>query len=89
MGAIDITPEELHVFIGEIRRFIEAQHEASARLQGAFNTLGETWRDDKKDQFESSFQDLLKILAHFEGEAEEQINHLNHVISILEPYGNL
>ncbi|WP_163499044.1 WXG100 family type VII secretion target [Helicobacter suis] len=89
MPVIAITPEELEVFIRAIQSFIQAQHEASASLQGAFNALGETWKDSKKDQFESSFQELLGILGSFKEEAEEQIRYLYHVISILEPYGSL
>jgi len=72
-----VNPDEIDVFINEIRSFIETLNSATNRLNHAFETLSSSWQDRKKAEFEEEYKELLRVLKIFENNSEEKIQHLS------------
>ena len=72
-----VDPEEIDVFISEIKTFLENLSSSSNRLNHSFETLANSWQDRKRSEFEEQYRELLQVLKHFENSSEEKIQHLN------------
>jgi uncharacterized protein YukE len=88
MSQVNINPDELEQFVHELHNYLETLQSATGRLNHAFDTLGGTWQDSKRVQFEETYRELLQILRTFEGNANEQIPYLKRLISIQRDYQN-
>ena len=49
---VNINPEEIDVFVSEIRNFLESLSSSTNRLNHSFETLATTWQDRKRNEFE-------------------------------------
>lgn len=74
---IVVNPEEIDVFIVEIRNFLESLLSSTNRLNNSFETLANSWQDRKRNEFEEQYRELLRGLKQFENSSEEKIQHLN------------
>ena len=79
-------PDELERFAHALHCFIEKQNDAVGELNGHFNSLGDTWQDVKRSQFEEEYRELLRQLASFESHASEQVPYLLAMASRLRDY---
>jgi len=79
-------PEELERFAFSLQQFIDSLNDAVGNLNGAFASLGETWQDEKRAQFEEEFKALVYQLHQFNANAEEQVPHLHALASRLRDY---
>ena len=73
MSRVEASPEELHSFASRLSQCAENVGGEVEATSAAFNALSDTWRDEKRDQFEEVFTDLcncimkiinIGILAH-------------------------
>ncbi|WP_104748160.1 WXG100 family type VII secretion target [Helicobacter cetorum] len=83
---VHVNADELEKFVGEVKGFLETQQNATSRLKGAFNRLGNSWQDSKRKEFENNFSNLLNALARFNELAQGDINHLRKLIAIQREY---
>jgi len=72
-----VNPEEIDIFISEIKTFLESLSSSTNRLNHSFETLGNSWQDRKRHEFEQQYRELLQVLKQFENSSEEKIQHLN------------
>lgn len=79
-------PEELERFAYSLQRFIDSLNDAMGNLNGAFASLGDTWQDEKRAQFEEDYNALVQQLYQFNANAEEQVPYLAALASRLREY---
>lgn len=79
-------PEELERFAYSLQRFTESLEDAVAGLDNAFGSLGETWRDEKRDKFEEDYVALVQQLRRFNADAADQVPYLLELASRLRDY---
>jgi len=72
-----VNPEEIDVFINEIRGFLDSLNSSTNRLNHAFETLSSSWQDRKRAEFEEEYRELLRVLKIFENNSEEKIQYLS------------
>jgi len=86
MAQVHINPDELEQFVYELHNYLETLQKATSRLNHSFETVGSTWRDRKRAQFEETYRELIQMLRTFENNANEQIPYLRKLISIQREY---
>lgn len=79
-------PDELDRFAHSLQQFVELLNDAAGNLNGAFASLGDTWQDEKRAQFEEEYHALLQQLNQFNANASEQIPHLTALAARLREY---
>ena len=79
-------PEELERFAHSLNQFIESLNDAVGNLNGSFASLGDTWQDQKRAQFEQDYNALVQQLHQFNVKAEEQVLYLIGRASHLRDY---
>lgn len=82
------SPDELEQFARELKQFNTLLRESTSRLQGRFNHLGETWRDQEHHKFAQEFQQTMRVLHQFMRTSEEQIPFLQRKAQRLRDYLN-
>ncbi|PSS58946.1 WXG100 family type VII secretion target [Pseudomonas sp. BBP2017] len=79
-------PEELERFAHALRQFTDSLNDSVGALGGAFQSLGDTWQDEKRSQFEEEFNMLVQQLHQFNANATEQVPYLITLASRLRDY---
>jgi len=79
-------PEELERFAHSLQQFIDSLNDAVGNLNGAFASLGDTWQDEKRAQFEEDYNALVQQLHYFKASAEDQVPYLAALASRLRDY---
>lgn len=79
-------PEELERFAHALQQFTDSLNDSVGALDGAFQSLGDTWKDEKSSQFEEEFNMLVQQLQQFNASATEQVPYLNALASRLRDY---
>lgn len=79
-------PNELERFAHSLSNFIDKMNEAVDELNYSFNSLGESWQDEKRASFEEEYRVLLQQLNHFEDNSSEQIAYLMKLAAHLKDY---
>ncbi|AHY42829.1 MULTISPECIES: WXG100 family type VII secretion target [Stutzerimonas] len=79
-------PEELERFAYALQRFTDSLNDSVGALDGAFVSLGDTWQDEKRSQFEEEFNMLVQHLHQFNASATEQVPYLIALASRLRDY---
>ena len=87
--AVNNDSNTLEQFIHELHNYLDTLQNATRRLNNSFETLGETWQDPKRVQFEETYRELLQILIAFENNANEQIPYLRKLVTILRDYESI
>lgn len=86
MGMAIGNPEDIINFSNELESYLNTIDEETGRLNSAFQQLGETWRDQQRQSFEETYQQLLDALSSFKDNASEQIPHLRTMAEDLKTY---
>jgi uncharacterized protein YukE len=81
-------PEELEGFAHSLQQFVDTLNDALGKLNGAFASLGDTWQDGKRAQFEEEYNALGQQLTRFESNASEQSPYLTALAARLRDYLN-
>jgi len=79
-------PDEIERFAHSLHQFIDSLNNSVGNLNGAFASVGESWQDEKKAQFEEEYNALVFQLKQFEASAQEQIPYLNSLAARLRDY---
>jgi uncharacterized protein YukE len=79
-------PDELERFAHSLQQFLDSLNDAVGNLNGAFASLGETWQDEKRAQFEEEYNALVQQLMVFDSNASEQIPYLHALAARLRDY---
>lgn len=82
------SPEELEHFARELKQFTTQLRDSTARLQGQFTGLGDTWRDQEQQKFAQEFQQTMRVLQQFTRSADQQIPFLQRKAQRLREYLN-
>jgi uncharacterized protein YukE len=86
MGQVHANPEELRRFAQGLKQFGDQLRQSVSRLNGQFSRLGETWRDQKHQQFAQEYQKIVKSLDSFVQTSERHIPFLLKEADILDNY---
>jgi len=79
-------PDELERFAHSLQQFVDSLKDAVGGLNGAFASLGDTWQDEKRAQFEEEYNALVQQLMTFDSNASEQIPYLTALAARLRDY---
>jgi len=79
-------PDELERFAQSLHQFIDSLNNSVGDLNNAFASVGESWQDEKKAQFEEEYNAFVFQLKQFEPQAEEKILHLASLAARLRDY---
>jgi uncharacterized protein YukE len=79
-------PDELERFAQSLQQFVDSLNDAVGNLNSAFASLGDTWQDEKRAQFEGEYNVLGLQLRQFESNASEQIPYLISLAARLRDY---
>ena len=79
-------PGELERFAHALQQFIDSLSDAVGSLNGSFSTLGDTWQDEKRAQFEEDYNTLVQQLQQFNVSGTEQVPYLLALAARLRDY---
>ena len=79
-------PDELERFAHSLKQFIDSLNDALGNLNGSYSSLGDTWRDEKRSQFDEEYKALVQQFRRFDSTALEQIQYLNALAARLRDY---
>jgi uncharacterized protein YukE len=80
------NPDELVNFANALEHYLNTLEQETSRLTSGFNQLGDSWRDQKRMEFEEIYHNLLGSLAAFKENANQQIPHLRIMAEDLRQY---
>lgn len=80
------NPEELVQFANLLEQYITTIEDETSRLTAGFNHLGESWHDQKRVNFEETYNGLIGAFSAFKENASEQIPYLRIMADDLRTY---
>lgn len=89
MSQVQANPEELRAFAARLANCSQAINEEAEGTAAAFSSLGDTWNDAKRSEFEEVFEELLSCIRRFHDACEDQVPYLQNLASHLEDYNAL
>ncbi len=88
MSKAVVDPGELRRFAQDLKRFNAGLVAQLAALQGRYNDLTQTWRDQEQSKFGEEFEATMKTLARFTDAADRHIPFLLRKAEKIEEYLN-
>ena len=86
MAKAIVDPGDLRRFAHNLKHFTnELQHQIGV-LQGQFNALGDTWRDQEHEKFAREFVQTVQVLSQFLTSANEHVPFLVRKAERIEEY---
>jgi len=79
-------PEELIRFANALQHYIDTLQQETQRLNGAFSKLGDSWKDQKRVEFEDQYRKLQGTINAFQEQARPQVPHLRTMAARLQDY---
>lgn len=79
-------PDELENFAHILYQFIETMDDSVGNVNAAFTALGDSWQDEKRIQFEETYNELVQYLSQFKIVAEDQVYYLRTLAERLRAY---
>ena len=79
-------PEELARFANELAAYAETLQTETRSIQGRFSNLGDTWRDEKRTEFEEQFNELVARVNQFSETCQECVPYLASLAERLRDY---
>ena len=71
-----VNPEEVKRFSGQLKQFNSQLQEESRRINGQFQQLGHTWRDQEYQKFAREFNQTMRVIAQFGPKADDYVRFL-------------
>ncbi|CAK8724362.1 MAG: putative conserved protein YukE [Candidatus Electronema aureum] len=71
-----VDPEELARFSHNLKQFNMQLRQSMGQLNGQFNALGQTWRDQEHQKFAQEYQQTVKQIERFLQISEQHIPFL-------------
>ena len=81
-----VDPAELRQFASNLKTFNERMRDQTVRLNGQFQHLGETWRDQEHKKFAEVFQQTMHTLTQFMKVSQDHIPFLTRKAEAAEEY---
>lgn len=78
----------LERFAQELKAYTTQLRESTARLNGQFHNLGDTWRDQEQQKFAQELLQTMRVLDQFTRSADQQIPFLLRKAQRLREYLN-
>lgn len=78
--------EEIMNFANFLEEYITTVDEETGKLNSAFQQLGESWQDQKREAFEKVFEELMAALSNFKEQSSEQVPYLRELSERLKAY---
>ena len=78
--------EEIMNFANFLEEYITTVDEETGKLNSAFQQLGESWQDQKREAFEKVFEELMAALSNFKEQSFEQVPYLRELSERLKEY---
>lgn len=88
MSKAVVDPGELRRFAQDLKRFNANLMQQLTALQGRYNDLTQTWRDQEQMKFGEEFEATMKSLARFADSADRHIPFLLRKAEKIEEYLN-
>ena len=76
MSQAIVNAEDLENFAQSLRLFNEQLQESTGQLNGQFEQLGSTWRDQEHQKFAQVYQNTMQVIERFMETAEQHIPFL-------------
>ncbi|GDY11670.1 hypothetical protein LBMAG53_05480 [Planctomycetota bacterium] len=73
MGKAVVDPDELLRFVAGLKRFNTTAKDELTAVNRQFRRLGETWQDEEHAKFAESFEQMVRVVAKFLDESEQQV----------------
>lgn len=89
MSQVQANPEELRNFAALLENCSQNIAEEASTTSAAFSSLGDSWNDSKRAEFEEIFTELLGCIHRFNEACEEQVPYLQSLAAHLEGYNSL
>lgn len=86
MAKAAVDPEELMRFVGALKRFNDGTRTELATIHRQFQRLGETWQDEEHAKFGESFTTMVRVVARFLEESEQQVPVLARKAEAIRDY---
>ena len=86
MGGVHADPEELRNFANMLAEYINTLEDATNQIYGGFESLSDSWQDEKRNAFEDEFKVLIDQISQFKSSCEEQVPYLHNLANILDGY---
>jgi uncharacterized protein YukE len=86
MSRAIVDPAEIRRFAGGLKNFTGDLRHHLAILQGQFNALGDTWRDQEHEKFAQEFEQTVRVLTHFVATAADHVPFLLRKAERIEEY---
>ncbi len=71
-----VKPEDLETFAKNLKIFNDHLKQNISILNGQFNNIGITWRDQEHVKYAFEFRETMKVIHHFIQTSDEQIPFL-------------
>jgi len=86
MSQVQGNPEELELFANQLLNFLETLKDSTNSLNHSFESLGDSWQDEKRVAFEEDYRELLSVLTQFENNSLEKVDYLKVLSNRLRDY---
>ncbi|MBD3308372.1 hypothetical protein GF339_18195 [candidate division KSB3 bacterium] len=71
-----VDPEELQRFAQNLKQFNAQLRQGMKQINGQFNQLGSTWRDQEHQKFAQEYQQTMRVIDRFLQTADQHIPFL-------------
>ncbi len=88
MSQVYANPDDIRDFAARLQACEENIAEEISSTSAAFATLGDTWNDAKRAEFEESFAELKECIRRFSAACDEQVPHLIRLADHLDEFNN-
>ena len=75
-GRIDLDIGEIERFAADLRRFASELEQSTYRIEGRFQQLGTTWRDDQYERFASEWEATFRAINRYLDACKGYVHHL-------------
>ena len=80
------NPDDIDAIAGALESYLNTVEEETNRFNSAFEQYGDSWQDEKRQNFEETYGQLRAVIEQFKDNASEQIPYLRDLANILRDY---
>ena len=89
MSQVHANPDDIRDFATRLQACSDNISDEISATSAAFASLGDTWNDAKRAEFEDAFEELRACIQRFsESVCEEQVPHLNRLADHLDEFNS-
>ena len=89
MSQVHANPDDIRDFAARLQACSDNILDEISATSAAFASLGDTWNDAKRAEFEDAFEELRACIQRFsESVCEEQVPHLNRLADHLDEFNS-